>query len=151
MLPLLTPGYLMFFVIGPNSGQQRENGAIKIRQTWVSISLLSSFSAEVHTAKASYFHKINSTSDTRNLFKTFNSLLCPSLIPPHHHHLLNSRWLCHFLHKQNCQSVASSPLHTRMNSNQPRLLIKLPSSPSAPSWRPKYTNFSSPAILQHVL
>ncbi len=34
-------------------------------------SLLSSFSAEVHTAKASYFYnKINSTSDTRNLFKT---------------------------------------------------------------------------------
>jgi len=42
-------------------------------------SLLSYFSAEVHTAKASYFHnKINSTSDTRNLFKTLNSLLCPS-------------------------------------------------------------------------
>ncbi len=41
-------------------------------------SLLSSFSAEVHTAKSSYFHnKINSASDTRNLFKTFNSLLCP--------------------------------------------------------------------------
>ncbi len=46
-------------------------------------SLLSSFSAEVHTAKASYFHnKINSTSDTRNLFKTFNSLLCPPPPPP---------------------------------------------------------------------
>ncbi len=46
-------------------------------------SLLSSFSAEVHTAKASYFHnKINSTSDTRNLFKTLNSLLCPPLPPP---------------------------------------------------------------------
>ncbi len=41
-------------------------------------SLLSYFSAEVHTAKASYFHnKINSTPDTRNLFKTFKSLLCP--------------------------------------------------------------------------
>ncbi len=53
-------------------------------------SLLSSFSAEVHTAKASYFHnKINSTFDTRNLFKTFNSLLClnpcklQKLIPNH--------------------------------------------------------------------
>ncbi len=46
-------------------------------------SLLSSFSAEVHTAKASYFHnKINSTSDTCNLFKTFNSLLCPLPPPP---------------------------------------------------------------------
>ncbi len=40
-LVLLTPGYPMFFVsIGPNSGQQRENGANqKICQTWVSISL----------------------------------------------------------------------------------------------------------------
>ncbi len=38
--------------------------------------LLSSFSTEVHTAKASYFrNKINSTSDTHNLFKTFISLL----------------------------------------------------------------------------
>ncbi len=41
-------------------------------------SLLSYFSAEVHTAKASYFHnKINSASDTCIIFKTFNSLLCP--------------------------------------------------------------------------
>ncbi len=39
--------------------------------------LLSSFSAEVHTAKSSYFHKINSAPDTRNLFRTFNYLLCP--------------------------------------------------------------------------
>ncbi len=41
-------------------------------------SLLSSFSAEVHISKSSYFHKkFNSASDTRNIFKTFNSLLCP--------------------------------------------------------------------------
>ncbi len=40
--------------------------------------LLSSFSAEVHTAKSSHFHnKINSAPDMRNLFRTFNSLLCP--------------------------------------------------------------------------
>ncbi len=45
--------------------------------------MLSSFSAEVHTAKASYFHnKINSASDTCNLFKTFHSLLCPTQPPP---------------------------------------------------------------------
>ncbi len=31
------------------------------------------------------------------------------------------------------QSVTSSQLHTRRNSNQPHLLIKLPSSPSVPS------------------
>ncbi len=46
-------------------------------------SLLSSFSAEVHTAKSSHFHnKINSASDMRNLFRTFNSLLCPPSPPP---------------------------------------------------------------------
>ncbi len=45
-------------------------------------SLHSSFSAEVHTAKSSYFHnKINSAPDTRNLFRTFNSL-CPPSPPP---------------------------------------------------------------------
>ncbi len=43
-------------------------------------SLLSSFSTEVLTEKASYFHnKINSAYDTRNIFKTFNSLLCPDV------------------------------------------------------------------------
>ncbi len=46
-------------------------------------SLLSSFSAEVHTAKSSHFHnKINSAPDMRNLFRTFNSLLCPLSPPP---------------------------------------------------------------------
>ncbi len=41
-------------------------------------SFLSSFSAEVHTAKSSHFHiKINNAPDMRNLFRTFNSLLCP--------------------------------------------------------------------------
>ncbi len=46
-------------------------------------SLLSSFSAEVHTAKSSHFHnKINSAPDVRNLFRTFNSLLCPPSPPP---------------------------------------------------------------------
>ncbi len=46
-------------------------------------SLLSSFSAEVHTAKSSHFHnKINSAPDMRNLFKTFNSTLCPPSPPP---------------------------------------------------------------------
>ncbi len=46
-------------------------------------SLLSSFSAEVHTAKSSHFHnKINSAPDMRNLFRTFNSLLCPPSPPP---------------------------------------------------------------------
>jgi len=71
-------------------------------------SLLSYFSAEVHTAKASYFfhNKTNSASDTRNIFKTFNSLLChPLTISPkwqrllkafllHRHHPSTSGYLC---------------------------------------------------------
>ncbi len=46
-------------------------------------SLLSYFSAEVHTAKSSYFHnKINSAPNMRNLFRTFHNLLCPPSPPP---------------------------------------------------------------------
>ncbi len=46
-------------------------------------SFLSSFFAEVHTAKLSHFHnKINNAPDMRNLFRTFNSLLCPPPPPP---------------------------------------------------------------------
>ncbi len=46
-------------------------------------SLLSSFAAEVHTAKSSHFHnKINSAPDMHNLFRTFNSLICPPPPPP---------------------------------------------------------------------
>ncbi len=45
-------------------------------------SLLSSLSAEVRTAKSSYFHnKINSAPDTRNLFKTFYSLQLDFILP----------------------------------------------------------------------
>ncbi len=46
-------------------------------------SFLTSFSAEVHTAKSSHFHnKINNAPDMRNLFRTFNYLLCPPSPPP---------------------------------------------------------------------
>ncbi len=46
-------------------------------------SFLSSFSAEVHTAKSSHFHnKINNAPDMRNLFRTFNYLPCPPSPPP---------------------------------------------------------------------
>ncbi len=46
-------------------------------------SFLSSFSAEVHTAKSSHFHNnINNAPDMRDLFRTFNSLLCPPSPPP---------------------------------------------------------------------
>ncbi len=46
-------------------------------------SLLSSFSAEVHTAKWSHFHnKINSAPDMRNLFRTFISSVPLHHLPP---------------------------------------------------------------------
>ncbi len=44
---------------------------------------LSSFSANVSTAKMTYYHnKMNNCSDSRALFKTFSSLLCPPPPPP---------------------------------------------------------------------
>ncbi len=46
-------------------------------------SLLPFFSANVSTAKRTYYHnKINNSSNSRMLFKTFSSLLCPPP-PPH--------------------------------------------------------------------
>ncbi len=113
-------------------------------------SLLSSFSTEVHTAKSSHFHnKINSAPDMRDLFRTFNSLLCPPPPPPTTS--ITADDLPLFSPTKLEQSVTSSQLHTHRTSNQPHPLLKLPSSPSVPSPRWKYPNFSSPAILQHVL
>ncbi len=113
-------------------------------------SLLSSFSAEVHTAKYSHFHKkINSAPDMHNLFRTFNSLLCPPPPPPTTS--LTADDFGTFLQTKLEQSVVSFHLNTHRTSNQPHPLLKLPSSPSVPSLRRKYPNFSSPAILQHVL
>ncbi len=46
-------------------------------------SLLSDFSANVSTAKRTYYHdKINNSPNSRMLFKTFSSLLCPPPPPP---------------------------------------------------------------------
>ncbi len=46
-------------------------------------SLLSDFSANVSTAKSTYYHdKINNLSNSRMLFKTFSSLLSPPPPPP---------------------------------------------------------------------
>ncbi len=52
-----------------------------------------------------------------------------------------------------CEDKKPSDLHPVMMSMsyQPHPLFKLPSSPSVPSLRQKYPNFSSPAILQYVL
>ncbi len=46
-------------------------------------SLLSSFFANVSTAKRTYYHnKINNSCNSRMFFKTFSTLLCPPLPPP---------------------------------------------------------------------
>ncbi len=65
--------------------------------------------------------------------------------------LFCSLYLIKIYKKIICNQVTSSQLHTHRTSNQPHPLLKLPSSPSVPSPRWKYPNFSSPAILQHVL
>ncbi len=112
--------------------------------------MLSPFSAEVHTAKSSYFYnKINSTPDTRNLFRTFNSLICPPPPPPTTS-ITADDFATFFTDKTRTISSQSSPPHTQ-DLQQPHPPLKLPSSPSVPSPRRKYPNFSSPAILQHVL
>ncbi len=112
-------------------------------------SLLSSFSAEVHTAKSSHFHKINSAPDMRNLFRTFNSLLCPPSPPPTTS-ITADDFATFFTDKTRTISSQFSPPHTHRTSNQLDPPLQLPSSPSVPSLRQKYPNFSSPAILQHV-
>ncbi len=113
-------------------------------------SLLSSFSGEVHTAKSSHFHnKIHSAPDMRNLFRTFNSLLCPPSPPPTTS--ITADDFAIFLQTKLKQSVVSFHLHSHRTANQLDPLLKLLSSPSVPSLRRKYPNFSSPAILQHVL
>ncbi len=94
-------------------------------------SLLSSFSTEVHTAKSSHFHnKINSAPDMRDLFRTFNSLLCPPPPPPTTS--ITADDFATFFTDKLEQSVTSSQLHTHRTSNQPHPLLKLPSSPSVP-------------------
>ncbi|XP_058619086.1 uncharacterized protein LOC131531916 [Onychostoma macrolepis] len=110
-------------------------------------SLLTSFSAKVHTAKSSHFHnKIDSAPDMRNLFRTFNSLLCPPPPPP-----TTSIIADFFLQTKLDRSVISFHLHAHRTLNLPHPLLKLPSSLSVPSLRLKYPSFSSPTILQHVL
>ncbi len=113
-------------------------------------SFLSSFSTEVHIAKSSHFHnKINNAPDMRNLFRTFNSLLCPPSPPPTTS-ITADDFASFFTNKTKTISSQFSPPLTQ-DPNQLDPLLKLPSSPSVPSLRRKYPNFSSPAILQHVL
>ncbi len=110
--------------------------------------MLPSFAAEVCTSKSSHFHnKINSAPDMRNLFRTFNSLLCPPSPPPTT--FITADDFATFSQTKLEQFVVSFYLHTHRTSNQPHPLLKLPSSPSVPLLRQKYPKLSSPAILQH--
>ncbi len=93
-------------------------------------SLLSSFSAEVHTAKASYFHnKINSTSDTCKLFKTFNSLLCP--IKFSQESWCNFRWPTDFQRPQ-CKNCSILQVCTTQHQKDQALLYTACCTTSCP-------------------
>ncbi len=105
-------------------------------------SFLSSFSAEVHTAKSSHFkNKINNAPDMRNLFRTFNSLLCPPPPPPTTS-ITADDFATFFTNKTKTISSQFSPPLIQDPQQDPPLL-KLPSSPSVPYLRRKYPNFSS--------
>ncbi len=93
--------------------------------------------------------KINSAPNMRNLFRTFNSLLCPPSPPPTTS--ITADDFATFSQTKLEQSIVSFHLHTHRTSNQPHPLLKFPSSPSVPSRRRKYLNFSSSAILQLIL
>ncbi len=76
-----------------------------------------------------------------------------SYVPLHHLPPLLSQLMSLqlFLQTKLKQSAVSFHLHSHRTPNQLDPLLKLPSSPSVPSLRRKYPNFSSPAILQRPL
>ncbi|XP_051523034.1 uncharacterized protein LOC127423056 [Myxocyprinus asiaticus] len=73
------PGCLMSFVnIGLRWQKSKDPADLGKYQ-----SLLATFSDNFKSAKTSYYqNKINSTTDTRSLFRTFKTLLCPPPPPP---------------------------------------------------------------------
>ncbi len=127
-------------------------------------SLLSSFSAEVHTAKSSHFHnKINNAPDMRNLFRTFNSLLCPPSPPPTTS-ITADDFATFFTDKNNQQSVFTSthtgPPTNYIHCSNSHLLLLSPhwggsiqTSPLQPSYnmssRPTFSKQSLPHSYQH--
>ncbi len=124
MLPLLTPGCPMFFVnLGPNSGQQRENGTNqKIRQTWVSISLCFHLSLPKSTLPSLHTSTTRSTVHLTLAISSKHSTL--SSVPSH--------WLCHFLHKQT-SSISSQFSAPQMQELKPTTSIaKTPPLSSVP-------------------
>ncbi len=105
-------------------------------------SLLPSVSAGVHTAKSSHFHnKINSAPEMRNLFKTFNSLLCSPPPPPPTTSLTADDFATFFTDKTKTISSQFSPPHSQ--DLQPTISTAQTLIFTVPSLRRSYPNFSS--------
>ncbi len=103
---------------------------------------LSSFSANVSTAKMTYYHnKINNCSDSRALFKTFSSLLCPP--PLLLHQLLQLMTLQ--LSSQIKQKPSVTNSSTQTNNNFITTNTQL-SPPFLLSRRRRFPNSSFPII-----
>ncbi len=149
-LPLLTPGYLMFFVnIGPDSERERKWCISTIRRSWVCINRCFHLSPQKSTLPNPHISTRRSTALQTCIISSEHLIL--SFVPSTtSHHFLTADDFGTFLQTKLEQSVVSFHLNTHRTSNQPHPLLKLPSSPSVPSLRRKYPNFSSPAILQHV-
>ncbi len=112
--------------------------------------LLSSFSAEVHTAKSSHFHnKINSAPDMRNLFRKCNSLLCPPSPPPTTSITADDFAIFLTDKTKTISSQFSPPLTQDLQPT--RSTAQTPIFSFCPLTETEVPNFSSPAILQHVL
>ncbi len=128
-LPLLTPGYLMFFVnIGPRlRAAEEEMAKIKTSlRTWVCINrFLSSFSAEVHIAKSSHFHN---RSTMLQICVISSEHLILSSVPLHHPPTtsITADDFASFLQTKLKQSVVSFHLHSHRTPNQLDPLLKTP-------------------------
>ncbi len=114
-----------------------------IRWTWLGISLCfhSSSLLKSHCQILTFPQQDQRAPDMRNLFRTFNSLLCPPPPPPTTS--ITADRLCHFFHRQKLEQSVNqfSPPHTQ--DLQPTTsTAQLPSSPSVPFTEAEYPNFS---------
>uniref|UniRef100_A0A8C1KNK5 HD domain-containing protein n=1 Tax=Cyprinus carpio TaxID=7962 RepID=A0A8C1KNK5_CYPCA len=108
-------------------------------------SLLCSFSANVSTAKRTYYHnKIKNLSNSRMLFKTFSSLLCPPPSPPASS-LIADDFPTFFINKIKKTSVENFPHHNLSSTSYQQTYTH--SHPSLHSLRQKSPNSSFLIIL----
>ncbi len=107
-------------------------------------SLLSDFSANVSTAKRTYYYdKINNSPNSRMLFKTFSSLLCPPPPPPSS--TLTANDFATFFINKITNLTAHFPHHKLSNTSYLQTYTR--SHPSLHSLRQKSLNSSFPSIL----